>query len=245
MMNPVAITVNTPTARYRAVTRQANRTFAVLAVASALAVCQVQAQTVYRVVGPDGKVTFTDRPPTADDIRSPNTGSPAARSTASPAPQPEKQLATPTAPTATAKRASAPTAATPAAPTATPAGPDPDLLRAVVVVLGHEDLVKRTEELCVRTLPTSMKRYGDAAQGWHQRNATWVAKARTVLATMAPAVQQGVREKIESTTLAQLRQVQDAAMAPRIKWCDSAMDEMKGGVVDLGGKPTVSIPLGR
>jgi len=41
--------------------------FAVVYAAALLTVGQAQAQTVYRVVGPDGRITFSDKPPAASD----------------------------------------------------------------------------------------------------------------------------------------------------------------------------------
>lgn len=130
------------------------------------------AQTIYRVVGPDGKVTFTDRPPgNAEAAQQQQTAKPAPASETRPMPQPAASATE----TATAKKANAAKATPADRPAAAPAEPKPvdeALLRALVAVLFQETLVRKSEELCISTLPTSMKRYGDAADGWRQRNAT-------------------------------------------------------------------------
>ena len=42
----------------------------------------------------------------------------------------------------------------------------------MIGVLGIEDLVRRTEDVCNRTLPTSYKRYAGSANGCRERNVT-------------------------------------------------------------------------
>lgn len=213
------------------------------------------AQTIYRVVGPDGKVTYTDRPPSAEALQRPSSSA-ATAPAKSPLPAPVPGPTTPppsasasvAAKKAEARKAAEPAADTAAAPKSSPAAPppfDPALERAVVGALGYEGLVKKTEDLCIRTLPTSMKRYGDAAQGWHQRNAPWLGKARMAMAAMGPGVQQAVQAKVDAYNTAQLKPVNDAAMAQRIKWCDQSAHEISSGIVDLGNKPAISGPLAK
>lgn len=51
----------------RNTSHQTSQKIRVVCAAALLMAGQVQAQTVYRVVGPDGKVTFSDKPPAASD----------------------------------------------------------------------------------------------------------------------------------------------------------------------------------
>lgn len=62
-----------------------NRTSHHLSILVLAALCgwSAQAQTVYRIVGPDGKVTFSDKPPVAEQGKITGTGTGARSSTAS------------------------------------------------------------------------------------------------------------------------------------------------------------------
>ena len=199
------------------------------------------AQTIYRVVGPDGKVTFTDRPPgNAEAAQQQQTAKPAPASETRPMP-----AASATEP-ATAKKVNAAKATPADRPAAAPAEPKPvdeALLRALVAVLFQETLVRKSEELCISTLPTSMKRYGDAADGWRQRNAVWLDKAQKQMLTLGPEFQRVVKTRVDDDISKLLKPVNDASMHQRIKWCDQTAQDLPKGTLDLGGKSIVTGPL--
>ena len=201
------------------------------------------AQTIYRVVGPDGKVTFTDRPPgNAEAAQQQQTAKPAPVSETRPMPQPAASATEP----ATAKKANAAKATPADRPAAAPAEPKPvdeALLRALVAVLFQETLVRKSEELCISTLPTSMKRYGDAADGWRQRNAVWLDKAQKQMLTLGPEFQRVVKTRVDDDISKLLKPVNDASMHQRIKWCDQTAQDLPKGTLDLGGKSMVTGPL--
>ena len=201
------------------------------------------AQTIYRVVGPDGKVTFTDRPPgNAEAAQQQQTAKPAPASEPRPMPQPAASATEP----ATAKKANAAKATPADRPAAAPAEPKPvdeALLRALVAVLFQETLVRKSEELCISTLPTSMKRYGDAADGWRQRNAVWLDKAQKQMLTLGPEFQRVVKTRVDDDISKLLKPVNDASMHQRIKWCDQTAQDLPKGTLDLGGKSMVTGPL--
>ena len=201
------------------------------------------AQTIYRVVGPDGKVTFTDRPPgNAEAAQQQQTAKPAPASETRPMPQPAASATEP----ATAKKANAAKATPADRPAAAPAEPKPvdeALLRALVAVLFQETLVRKSEELCISTLPTSMKRYGDAADGWRQRNAVWLDKAQKQMLTLGPEFQRVVKTRVDDDISKLLKPVNDASMHQRIKWCDQTAQDLPKGTLDLGGKSMVTGPL--
>lgn len=201
------------------------------------------AQTIYRVVGPDGKVTFTDRPPgNAEAAQQQQTAKPAPASETRPMPQPAASATEP----ATAKKANAAKATPADRPAAAPAEPKPvdeALLRALVAVLFQETLVRKSEELCISTLPTSMKRYGDAADGWRQRNAVWLDKAQKQMLALGPEFQRVVKTRVDDDISKLLKPVNDASMHQRIKWCDQTAQDLPKGTLDLGGKSMVTGPL--
>jgi hypothetical protein len=204
--------------------------FAVLAVIAAAA----QAQGVYKTIGPDGKVIYTDTPPGGERAYSnAKAPAPAAKSPSSPAAR--------TGDTGTPERAAyakkagraEPAGAAPAPATAPNAQESKALERAVIGVLGLEDLVVRTEKLCNQTLPTSMGKYSGAVDGWKQRNGGAAAKARTVLADAFTSaerqlIETGLRFRNEST----LTQVAQAPAHQRIQWCDQSAGEINAGKLD-------------
>jgi hypothetical protein len=188
----------------------------------------VSAQAVYKTVGPDGKVTFSDEPPAEGKATALEGYRPPVAKT------PEKTSADRAAEVRQqalerhqAKRA------LPAATTAAAPAPDPALGQAIIGVLVFEGMVQQTEKLCISTLPTSFKRYGAAAEGWRQRNATILQQARTLMAQVLSVEERQMLEKtVAAKNTEQMAEVVRAPAAARIKWCDRSAREISEGAVD-------------
>jgi hypothetical protein len=217
------------------------------------------AQSVYKSVGPDGKIVYTDKPPTTADTQSSVINMPSQAQMQVP-PQTQPELQSPTKkPTpvsadaatsqgskrATAKqaqRAEVPRNDAQAAPAASKV--DPALEKAVIGVMGYEDLVRLSEDVCMSTLPTSFKKYNAATDGWKQRNAAILSQRQRVFSQVFNASE---RQQIEAGVKARTQQmfapIVNAPTASKIKWCDQTVDELNKGAMDMHNKPNLSTPL--
>ena len=195
---------------------------------------------IYKSIGPDGKVIYTDKPPPGTVVK------PATE-------PPPKPLSKAAAAKAAAARA-APAEPQPQPAPSRPAEPesaarsvdrlDPVLERALTRVMAYEDLLKRTEQVCLRTLPTSFKKYSAAANSWKQRNAKIMEQYRKVMAEGVTDAQRRILEgRVQSTNEASMAVVVSAEQASRIKWCDQSYGEIGGGKMDLHDEPAVAGPL--
>ena len=225
------------------------------------------AQQLYKSVGPDGRVSYSDKPPAgatysviqaALEPRPPaaEESTPAASAKAAEPAQVTGREPLPGTAPATAKAADAPRQATtqaPAAPKDEPKAPVVDeaqikdalaLADAIGGALSMDSLVKQTEDLCIATLPTSMKKYSGAAADWRKRNGQLVAQARQIL---RQEMQEPARQRVEQEVAAQvkgmMKPVQDAPWVSRIKWCDQSVQEMGSAAMDLAGKEKIAGPL--
>lgn len=209
----------------------------------------VAAQKIYRSVGPDGKVVFSDSPPADRDAvmlqsgRMP--GAPAAAAPAAAAP------ASASAPTATprdghgAKQAKKALPASEKAPAAT--GPSQAAIdagaRSLAVLTNMELLVKNFEGTCLSTLPTSMKKYSGAADTWRGRHAQLLAKRDAALAHLTAAQRRTVMDESSAFVQKMMQPVQKAQPAQRIQWCDHSAQEIMAGKLDRHQDPAVTEPL--
>lgn len=245
--------------RADALSRPSGRCLLLAATLSALAgpVC---ADGVYRHVMPDGKVVYSDRSNEgegqsqrliAPQIRAtaPDAGK-AATGTESKSPEAKaaEEISARLRGAKTAKAAvrAAPEPAAPAhVPVATVAAPpDPALVQALMGVLGRADLMKRFTDTCSRTLPTSMGKYHDAADGWQRRNGDTVGQAGRILdGGLRPEHGQVIGGEIRRIGDREFAQVSAASMHQRIKWCDNAVDEIKAGKLDVFNNATLTRPL--
>jgi hypothetical protein len=208
-----------------------------LATALALAamVSLVQAQGLYRIVAPDGRVTYSDHPPA--------TGGQSARVDL-------MRVPASTAQGAAGQAAPSDTDATTALPggrTASNAGSkssDATIEAAIIGVLGAEDAVRRTETICVSTQPSAARRYAAAVDDWARRNARPVLVARRVLSRENDARR---RERIEAgvrdSNAQRFEALAAAAEASRVAWCDRSVAEIAAGRMDIHDKPNLAGPL--
>lgn len=227
-----------------------------------VAAAGAQAQAVYRTVGPDGKIIFSDKPPVDSTSNVTVSGKPkaplperpasaavdAASGFAANSPQAARAHAASAAAAAAAADAAdrklGPMRAPPAAPPPNNTGPvDPALQKAVVAALANESLVAQMEDICLRTLPTSFKRY-TVSEAWKQRNVALLNKMRMVLAdNFAGAQRVSINTAMKADVEKVLGPVDKATPAARTKWCDKSSDEVTKGVMDLAANPVVSQPL--
>ncbi len=236
--------------------------FAILAV---LLSCSAQA-AVYKIVGPDGKITYSDHPPDTPDARydlvgkaAPARDELAAKASSGDAPAAVVRTLGDKTPVQSKKVTSArfgsddKTGVQAVAATqpvdAAPAAPAPSALEgAIIGVLGIEDIVRQTEDICVKTLPTSFARYSQAATEWRQRNRVVVMQAHHAIAQGFNAgngvdVEQRIENAIRAKNQGMFAPIQQASVAERIRWCDNSVDEIHGGSMDFAGKPKLTEPL--
>lgn len=222
--------------------------FTTLLVSSlATAAFSVAAQAVYKTVGPDGKIIYSDHPPVdsktqstllngpkaAPEIKSDRPPLPASASTAKDADTKNKSAKTPS-------KKGADAAKTDAAPVV-----NNDVLEgAIIGVMGMESLVLQTEEACVNAMPTSMKRYSGAGTGWRERNASVVAQQRKLLATVFDADKRrvivlGIKTKNDASFVP----FKASNLAAKIKWCDQSIKEIESGAMDVFNNPKLAPPI--
>jgi hypothetical protein len=121
---------------------------------------------------------------------------------------------------------------------------DAALERSLRRIMGNEYLVAQFRDICLRTLPTSFKKYDGAAQKWTDRHTALLQRFPAVLKDVySDSERAGVQDGIRRISQQSLDTVSAAPVAARIKWCDRTTDELNGGALDLANDPAVSGPL--
>ena len=202
---------------------------------SATAAGGVDAQQLYKSVGPDGKVTFSDRPPGGNGKIS------VMKSNIL---RPLNQELPPSTLAATAKPVREPAAAAGGSSAAASNGPStPELEEAVSAVLLMSEVAKRFEPICSPT-PTAAKQYSVAVTGWRSRNANFLDKQnRILMEVIDPAKRAAMVTKVNGRVSESLSEVSSLNAAWRTKWCDRAVLEMTGKVNDVANNAAIAIPL--
>ncbi|MDO8328960.1 MAG: hypothetical protein Q7T36_00635 [Fluviicoccus sp.] len=203
------------------------------------------AQPVYKIIGKDGKIIFSDSPPTEVGADFTVMGESNQSSKATESAKKEhtqigsSQVHDSLRVDAKKTQAAAPISKTPSKPVV-----DVELERALNGIIIMEDLVQQTESLCLNALPSSFNRYNTAAVNWRNRNAAIITLQRKISSQVYDA---SMRRKLEAAV--KLRNAKDLAPVvsadtwSKIKWCDKAFDEVNSGKMDVHNAPKLSVPV--
>ncbi len=208
----------------------------------ALCVCgcvaSASAQTIYKSVGANGKVQYSDLPPaTGTRFTTMQSGVVAA-------PKPSSATSTPTGP-AKEPGKSGTAQADNSAITAQKLQQLRQVLGAVTEVMVWQQVVQQGEAVCAKVMPASDKRFAEAAAGWRQRNQSVVSQSERILEST------GVSSDVRDTYHAALKTDVDKVFGPvrkasserQVKWCGDSVQELKDGKLDVYNRGTLAQTL--
>lgn len=117
----------------------------------------------------------------------------------------------------------------------------PDVVGAMANVMGMSHLISSTRDFCAATLPASVKRYSSSAVAWQQRNAIVVAKKDRILSLSdRNLISSALNGDMIRMTEDMMRPVKGAGTAEKIKWCNTTIEAVDRGVLDLTGRASIA-----
>jgi hypothetical protein len=189
--------------------------------AGTMAIPCAVAQQMYKVVGPDGKVTFSDRPPALAVGKVSVMRSSVLRPLAAP----------PAPPAAPAHPAGVPAAA-PAAVVMTP-----EVEEAMLSVMGQVEYTRRFYGFC-------SKSFSVAARAWKQRNAAPIAQQNRLLMEVAsPGKRDELLGKVSAMLADENVKMATRTPAERQEWCAGAVAELDSGKSDIVQPAMMAMPI--
>jgi hypothetical protein len=190
---------------------------------------------ICKSVGPDGAVIFTDRPTASCDTA-------AASSETTTTLKPSVATASMSAATTSGARQSGGLDSPAAEPNQRPATDRVAVERSVIGIMELEEAIQRAYDFCVSVSPASTPRYGNAADGWRERNVSATAKMRRALSqAFNPSQQRQIGEAVKARNQAQLAPVLASPKASQTKWCDQNADQIDARVFDAKEPLTASL----
>jgi len=200
---------------------------------------------VYRIVAPDGRVIYSDRPPTDEHYHAAVVNR---RGASGPLvmPPPITAITAWNALSADARRGIVPP---PPDGASAPGVVTEALADALSQVLARAEIVETMRSACVRAAPSTSFAYGEAARLWNERNAAVTAQAYRV---MLAGFETARRAKLEATAHTRLAGIQQplasTSPAARLRWCDEAAESVTRGALDVSaasgvGAVVMAFPL--
>jgi hypothetical protein len=187
----------------------------------------------YRTIGPDGKVTFSDRKPTDPNLRTRELGEVVtAPLVAPPGSQPfDLRPATSFPPNA---RMSANDGIAPPRDISGKPFP-PGLPDAILDVLVHQFFVQTIAETCSRVQPAATERYQLGVLNWRDRNAAILAGSNRITFTRFTGEQRDTLRATARSRLAPLLPAPGSPDAEKAAWCDRNTTDLSRHQFELVG----------
>lgn len=190
----------------------------------------VKAQQLYKSVGPDGKIIFSDKPSinesTKLSVMKGYTLRPIEMS---------REASSASAATMRVKRESRPGLAGPVIP--------PEIEAAMLAVMGRVALERKFEHFCANDVAAA-KAFAAATSGWRRRNAAYIEQQkRLLMEVMSPHKRAELLERDAQSLRDSLAKVQARTPVARIEWCESTAAQLNGGQSDLDVPAMLAITI--
>jgi hypothetical protein len=191
----------------------------------------------YRIIGPDGKVTFSDRKPTDPQVRTRQLGQVVTAPLLTPDSAPyDLRPATKIPPATHPLGGDAPPADIGGKPF------PPGLPEAILDVLVHQFFVQTLVESCDRLHPPSVDRYQGSVRNWRDRNAEILARSNHISFTRFTGEQRDTLRATARARLAPLLPAPDAPADDKVQWCDRMSTDLARHQFELVGDMRV-VPI--
>ncbi len=187
-----------------------------------------KAQQLYKSVGPDGKVVYSDKPPITDKTKLSVMRSYTLRPVEPPPP-----AAKPGAPKPA--RSNAPLAPMPVI--------SQDVEDAMLVVMTFAPFERRFEHFCVAN-GDAVKAFAAATAGWRQRNAPYMEQQkRLLMEVFSPQRRAEVVARAETVLQTEVAKVKALSPGARADWCEEKAVQLSGGTMDMNNPEMLAIPI--
>jgi hypothetical protein len=185
----------------------------------------------YRIVGPDGKVTFSDRKPTDPQLMTRELG----KVVTAPLLAPTNEVFD-LHPATTLLPHRPPAGDGFAAPVDVSGKPyPPGVPEAILDVVVHQFFVQTLVEACSHVHPASADRYKSSVRNWRDRNADILSRSNHIAFTRFTAEQRDTLRATGRSRLAQLAPPPGAPEADMDQWCDRMATDLARRQFELVG----------
>ena len=207
------------------------RCFSIVMLAS-VAASGALAQQMYKVVGPDGKVTFSDRPALQSSAKVSVMHSYTLR------PYSSGRAPVDSASTVSTRKTAAEVPAASGVPVLTP-----EIEDAMVTIMGQVEFSRRFYNFCNDTA-AGAKAFSGAGTAWKKRNASAIGhQNRLLMEVVSPAKRDELQGKMTAVLAAEGAKIAARDPKERQAWCAGAVAELNSGKADIVQPAMMAVPI--
>jgi len=190
----------------------------------------------YRSIGPDGKITYSDRKPTDPALHSRELGKTTSAPLVAPAAGPFdlRPSSKPSAERAVVGEGQMPPVDVSGKPF------PPGLPDAVLTVLVHQFFVQSLVETCTRLRPAFVERYQGGVRNWRDRNADILGRSNRITFARFTGEQRDTLRATARQRLATVMPPPGASESERGAWCDRMSTDLATHQFELVGDMRVA-----
>jgi hypothetical protein len=186
------------------------------------------AQQMYKTVGPDGKITFSDRPDIKADTKVSVMRRYSLHSIDPVASKPGTDAKA--APRTPAKNAGAPVIT-------------PEIEDAMLTVMGLSEFGRRFDGFCSDT-PQLARAFATANYDWKKRNAAAVEQQKQLLnQVLSPAKRSNLIDREQQLSADEVGKAAAREPAARKEWCEGVIAELNSGRSDIDKPAMMALPI--
>ena len=189
---------------------------------------RAHAQQLYKVVGADGKITFSDKPQISEKTKLSVMRANSIQLVEPPARAPAPGTVRPV------KRSGA------AAPMPSVSS---EVEEVMLVVMGFASLERKYEHFCVAN-ETILKSFVAANAGWRQRNAPYIEQQkRLLMEVLSPRRRSELLGREAAVQTTQFATLKASTPGARVEWCAEMVALLNGGTADANLPEMLTIPI--
>jgi hypothetical protein len=203
----------------------------ILLVACCTAASGAMAQQMYKTVGRDGKVTFSDRPAfeSSEKLSVMNSYTLGPVELAKPAAEATRKKAEPSA----------------ARPDTRAPGPTvtPEVEGAMVTIMGLVEFDRKFHHFC-KSSEAGAKAFSAATAGWSKRNAQYIEhQKRLLMEVVSPNKRAELLDRAAVLLSQEAGKIAARTPASRQQWCVGVIDELASGRSDIAKPAMLAVPI--
>jgi hypothetical protein len=118
-----------------------------------------------------------------------------------------------------------------------------EMILALEKAMGTVAIVRASNKLCTSAHPAGFARYGGSNDRWESRHVTSIKDVDRMWAALTAEQRAALQISVDGKVAHAIDHMTTAPPAAQFKWCDKAFDDVDDGLMDFANRTSISGPL--